>query len=327
MRLNDSGLFAFGGSSLAEGELVRLIYADEAGTGPAEPVRIVASVIVDGDNQWRSLEAEISRVIREGVPELYRSGFNFHGKELFNRANRYFDPAIWSFDDRLDFFKEFLCLPFVNDVPIALGVVFKGSFDHTELFSVPKASKHKIRMHQLEHMIAFQYCMERSDQFLRKYLNGSEIGTIVAEDTQEMRKLLSESALAHRDAPFYMPSEGLRPEAWQAELGLTPDPLTYQIQHIIDVPHFVNKGKAPFLQLADACAFAFRRCLSRQEHGEDLVLAMLGPRAGRNFVSDPVWYSHSSSGLFNTVAYWSPEQKAQHQATTLALMTKRISSV
>lgn len=127
----------------------------------------------------------------------------------------------------------------------------------------------------------------------------------------------------YRDSPLDMPSEGLRPEAWQAELGLQPEAMTYKIQHIIDVPHFVNKGKAPLLQLADACAFAFRRCLSRQEHGEDLVLAMLGPETGYTFVSDPVWYSGSSSGLFNTFAYWSPEQKAEHQAMEFALMMKR----
>jgi len=301
---------------------VRLIYSDEAGIGPAEPVRIVASVIVQGDDQSRSLEAELSRVIREGVPENYREGFDFHGKKIFSRRNEYYDENLWSFDSRLDFFKEFVSLAFANDVPIALGVVFRGALDHTSYLPLIKVSK-KLRIHKLEHLTAFQRSMERADRFLRVYLKGSENGAIVAEDTQEMRKLLMEFGLMYRDTPVDMPGDELRPEAWQTQFGLAPQAQTLKIEHINDVPRFVRKGKEPLLQLADACAFAFRRCLSRQKHGDDLVYAMLGPEEGPAFVSDDVWYSHTSSGLFNTTAYWTPEAKAQRQAVNLALAMKR----
>jgi hypothetical protein len=303
---------------------VRLIYTDESGTSPDNRVRVVASIVVHGDDQWRNLTAEIDRVVRESVPDVYQGNFHFHGNELFSRSGKYFDENIWSFDDRADFFKEFVCLPFVHDVPIAVGIVFKDTFANTELEGLV-ASRKGVRMHHLEHLIAFQHCMERADEFLKKYLNGSEIGTVIAEDTKEMRKFLSEGGLQFRDRPVHVPGNVHRPEAWQTVLGVEPEAVTYEINHIIDVPHFVEKRRAPLLQLSDACSYAFYRCLLRKEHGSDFVLAMLGPEHGQDFVSDPVWYTQVSAGLFNTSAYWSSDQQAQYAANALAVARRRAS--
>lgn len=289
---------------------VRLIYTDEAGTSPAEPVRVVAGIIIHGDNQLRDVTTEIARLIKDRVPEIYREDFVFHGKEVFN-GGKYFNSSEWTFDDRVDFFKEFICIPRVYDLPISLGVVWKGAFDHTVCAQIPINTKNKVRMHQIEHLIAFQYCLERADKFLRKYLNGEENGAVFAEDAPEMRKLLAGAGMSFRDNPLFMPSECLANESWQQTIGMVPEAITYEINHLIDVPHFVEKSGASILQLADACAFAFRRSLSRQAHGDDLVLAMLGPQAGTRFVTDPVWLVNTSSSLFNTEAYWSETHREE----------------
>lgn len=275
---------------------VRLIYTDEAGTSGSshESVRIVASIIVQPDREFRTLESEIKRISDFHVPYQNRQNFHFHAKDIFNGA-RWYDRERWKFEDRLDFFKEILSLMFVNDIPISVGVVFKDTF------KIP--SDLSIKREIFDHCSAFAMCVERADAFLQKYLGGDELGTIIAEDVPERRKILSHMGLIYRDHTLHLADQSLRPNRYQRERGEHPLPVTYNIRNIIDVPHFVEKGRAPLLQLADASAFAFRRCLSRQPHGNDLIFAMLGPIIGPLFVEDDVWFSGVSSGLFNTDAY------------------------
>lgn len=149
-----------------DGEMVRLIYVDEAGTGPAEPVRVVASVIVHGDKEARILTSELERINRERVPESLQQDYIFHAKEVFNGGKRV-DRSIWGFDDRLDYLKEIVSLPFVHDIPIAVGLCFKGVFD-----DIPDddLKTNGVSRATFEHGIAFSNCVEKSDSFLRKYL-------------------------------------------------------------------------------------------------------------------------------------------------------------
>lgn len=278
---------------------MRIIYTDEAGTSgaPHEVVRVVASIIVHGDSQYRYLINEVQRIIKERVPLNIRDGFIFHALEVFNGGKR-IDRNQWPFTERLDFLKEIVCLPFVNDVPISLGVVFAGY--HEELGIIDDT----LATNVTEHGVALSTCMERADLFLRKYLNGDEIGIIVAENLPRLKDFFSEAAIKFRTSRLEAPSEHMRQSSQQKILGIQPKGNNYKIDHIIDVPHFVSKSGAPLLQLADACAFSFRRCLSRQADGDDLVLAMLGPVEGRHFLDNESWFSKSSSGLFITRKYW-----------------------
>ena len=319
----DSWPQAIRGRTAFEGALVRLIYTDEAGTSAKEPVCVVASIVVHGDNQWYPLQSEIKRIIAERVPISLQENFHFHTTEIFSGGKR-INRDEWSFDDRLDFIKEILCLPLVHDVPIAVGIEFKR--DWGELIEKFR-QKPKFRFldsNKFSHLMAFNACMERSDFFLRKYLGGKEIGAVVAEDVPEMKELITAAGLFPKESPepITVPAELLRWERWQEILGEAPEPHILKIEHIVDVPHFVKKGKAPLLQLADACAFAFRRCLSKKSHGDDLVCAMLGPHHGPTFVNEPTWFSVCGSGLFNTDAYWSEEQRQKAIRTRSKLLQK-----
>lgn len=295
---------------------MRFIYTDEAGTSEREPVCVVATVIVHADNQWRNLQKEIARVVQERVPANIQENFVIHATEIFS-GGKTVKRDEWEFEDRLDFLKEILCIPFIHNVPISVGVEFKDQ---------PHLDDEKFRSiglgpNKLAHLRAFNTAMERADLFLRKYLKGAEVGTVVAEDLPEMKQVLSNYGLIHREAKVTLESHHLRPDRWQERLGIAPEPVTYQIEHIVDVPHFVKKGKAPLLQLADVCAFAFRHYLSGKAHGADLVLAMLGPNAGSQVINDKVWLSGSSSGLFNTETYWDEKQRARAMAAGVAFAT------
>ena len=306
---------------MSKGNHVRLIYTDEAGTSPAEPVRVVASVIVHGDNEARVLTAEMERIFDERVPAHLRDGFIFHAKDLFNPQEK-LNYGDWSFDDRLDLIKEVVCLPFVHDVPIALGIWFSGLVDiDDEMIGTFKAKKLSVAAY--EHGLAFAKCIERADLFLRKYLGGSEVGTIIAEDVNEKRKLLGKMALLFKHMPTVVGPELQHQTKAEQMLGIQPGEVTQEVTNIIDVPHFVSKDGAPLLQLADACAFSFRRFLSKYKHGDQLVLAMLGPGQGGDFITDPVWFSGGCSGLFNTEKYWSAEQREEFAQSNAQLRAIR----
>ena len=122
---------------------MRLIYTDEAGTSGAshETVRIVSSVIVHGDDQYHLLVGEIDRIVREKVQTDIQDSFIFHGLEVFNGGKR-IKREEWSFNERLDFFKEIVSLPFIFDVPISVGIVFSGSTTKPD----PRLTKVKTRL-------------------------------------------------------------------------------------------------------------------------------------------------------------------------------------
>jgi hypothetical protein len=132
----------------------------------------------------------------------------------------------------------------------------------------------------------------------------------------DRRRFLAKAGLVFKHSPVQIDDN--RQNKWQSLINESPESVKLEIKNIIDVPHFVEKSGAPLLQLADACAFAFRRCLSGQPHGDDLVYAMLGNDWGKNFCDDPVWRSKTSSGLFNTQFYWSEEQKRDFENSRIA---------
>lgn len=296
---------------------MRLIYVDEAGTSAREPVRVVASVIVNADEQYRILDEQISSAVAQHVPEALRPGYVVHAKEIFNGGKRV-DRTTWPFESRREFLSSLLRIPRENAVPISVGFVF------SDVYSSEMPPREDLDLVTLQHSIAFSSCVERADLFLRKYLNGNEVGLVVSEDVPERRRFLSLTGLLHRSQPMFLPAGWQRPNRLEHDLGLKPPDKDLEIRNIIDVPHFVAKGQAPMLQLADVCAFTFRRCLSRQPYGEELVQEMLGDFAARKFLADDVWFSGLSSGLFNTGKYWSEQQIEDMRAKLVAQEIIRI---
>lgn len=304
--------------SYQRGSLVRLIYIDEAGTSPAEPVRLVCGVIVNADKDYMTLCSEMNRIAEERVPQKYKDRYNekygkfvFHCKDLVNRGNIIDkDDPEWPLQDRLDFVKEVLCLPRVHDAPIAFGIVHKGQVEGmpSDFFSEDDAA---IDRTLYENMLALAYCVDRADWFLRHHLGGSEIGTLTCEDVSSNKELLRKAATIFRHDPLYIPTQVKN--LWQEQCGIEPPPVKLEIKHIIDTPNYVAKTDAPLLQLADGCAFAFRRRLSKQQYGDDLIYALLGEQEGAHIVKEPSWYAKTSSGLLNTYAYWPDDKKKEWQ--------------
>lgn len=294
---------------------MRLIYTDEAGTSSREPVCVVAGVIVEADRERDKVLGEIRRVVREGVPFQYQRNFIFHATEIFS-GGKEIDRSIWSFDDRLDFLKNFLCIPFANDLPIVVGSVHKSDNEEfigrvmkehignaLDKIECPRLRKEKIKEarsfptdgNSVSHMLAFELAMERADWFLRNHLRGEEVGAVFAEDVPQMRKILQANGLIYRDLgvdyfPQMQSDKEVRDGTWSLH--------EYRIEKIIEQPNFVSKKNSQILQLADACAFSFRRYLSKKEHGEDLLNVMLGSGQAFSIIGDKRWQKARSGGLF-----------------------------
>lgn len=122
--------------------------------------------------------------------------------------------------------------------------------------------------------------MARANKYIRDWAHPDEIATVVAEDVPDKRRLLKQSLKkAHVNLP--MTVEFVIPTKAEINAGGITQTNPGPIDRVIDTAHFVEKNDAPLLQIADACAFSFRRYFANQDGGDVLVRAILG--------SDLVW--------------------------------------
>ncbi len=239
------------GSELEGDKAVRFIYIDEAGISANEPVTVVVGIIVDADKYWRLAEAKMNQLL-EDVPECFRQGFIFHAATI-SGSKKYHEK--WAKNDRLAFLQEMMSIPKQLNLPISLGIAHRNApFPTTH--ALPKMAKEK-----LQHMMAFYMCMHRADVYLRIRAGQNEVATIVAEDVPSMRRFLRMSLELVRDDPTLL------------EHAIDPKE---HVSRIIDTVHFAEKSHGPLLQIADACAYGFRRYFSKQKHGNDFVKSILG---------------------------------------------------
>lgn len=311
MSARKSSARALFGGDLAEGAIVRLVYIDEAGTSDHEPVRVVAAIIIHGDDQYRSLISQLDKLYDKMVPRSLRDGFYFHAKELFSGGKK-INRDEWPFRDRLELLKEALAIPLANHIPISVGVMWKGAHEQ-----VLGGNSYKIPFsrNKYEHIIAFIHCIERADYALRTYFPG-EIALAIAEDIPSNKEIFVRAAMIFREKPTILNHYHLKQKEIHKHLGMPPQAIDLRVNSIVDAPNFLEKRKAPLLQLADACAFTLRRCLSRQSHGEELLIAMLGDTQARAILDEKLWYEDSSFGVFNVprtmlvgddVVLWQPD--------------------
>lgn len=238
---------------------MRYIYVDEAGTSAVEPVTVVVGIIVKPDDHWIAARREISRLI-ETVPEPYRDGFHFHAKSIWG-DKRYRDG--WSLEERLKLIGGFASIPSRLGMSIALGKVRRDAGGQ-EILDQFMLNSH-MSLPQWQHAMAFAECMKKADGYLRERCDVGEIATLIAEDIPEMRtNLRTAFEVAKR---LYVPPQLLVDAGNEGRLH-------QGISQIQDGVQFAAKTQAPLLQVADACAFCFRRFFSDQSHGELLVRLM-----------------------------------------------------
>lgn len=244
---------------------MRYIYVDEAGTSEEEPVTIVVGLVVHPDYQLMQAEAAIQEALH-AVPQQFREGFCFHATEVWG-SPKYKD--VWAQTDRMNLMHAMMFLPRRLGIPIALGMARRNS---PQRF----LERSTFAKFQEDHLIAFQLCLSQADRYIRLYGEISEVATVVAEDHPEMRRFLKVVPKALRDRSVILERGMFRKTEEDKNNGYVAQSGEIRATRIRNGVHFVEKDEDPLTQIADACAFGFRRYFAEQSFGDAFVRSILG---------------------------------------------------
>jgi hypothetical protein len=243
---------------------VYYVYVDEAGTSAPEPVTVVVGVIIHADRDWRRVERRLASILDQYVPASRRSGFTFHAKAIWG------NPKCrdgWPVEDRIALIGAVAAIARNLGLAISLGRVRRDA----QAPPPPPAT------HDFHHFLAFSFCMIRADKYVRDWSGPEEVATVVAEDVPKKRHFLRRAVEWGRAIEITPAApEYIRLTAEEQRKGVILQTGSGKIDRIIDTVHFTEKAHAPLLQVADACAFVFRRYFSQQEYGEHWLKEMLG---------------------------------------------------
>lgn len=259
------------------------IYTDEAGISEPEPVTVVVGVVVHADRHWRIAANWLNEVLDEYVPQPIRLGFVFHAKDVWSGYRDY--DHVWSREQRADLIRAVASIPRFIGGAVCIGKVRRDSL-------VPEDAP--LRREDFQHVMAFWLCVARANKYVRDWGDPTEVATIVAENVPKNRKYLK----GILSLPDFQPPIGFGDVILtkkELESGEILQTRAGNIDRIVDTVHFVGKSEAPLVQLADACAFSFRRYLSGQSYGEEFVEAILGEPS---LIWDE-WQGPSSSMTFS----------------------------
>jgi len=227
--------------------LVRLIYLDEAGkSNPKhEPFFVVAGVIIHGDAQWKAIEQDIWEVVCKHIAEEARDGLVFHATELFS-GGRQFDRETWPREKRWAILDDLIGIVSKYPLPVVHGYVPRAKLQQNLEEQFPHDKWDARSLNQMAHGLAFAECAKRAQEWMGVY-GGSELAMFIAEDVPDLKRYLKRIHALLRD-----PNN----ELFQVS-DVPMEPLT----KIIDTIHFAGKNETSILQLADVCAFVWKRAL------------------------------------------------------------------
>jgi hypothetical protein len=220
--------------------IVRLIYFDEAGTASEvqEPITVVASVIIHGDQQWGAIEQHLDWIIQNVVPEESRQSFRgFHAKELFSSGYPITDQ--WGRAKRWEVFTAFLeTFNRFGELPIVWMGIERRLFRIKMAEIDPTAD---LTGPYLARQFAFAFCLQGTNEWFRSHAP-DEKGICIAESTDwQLVQFMRQAHSSYRKVPMI---------AAMAETKL---------DHLIDAISFRDKYETLGVQLADACNLLIKR--------------------------------------------------------------------
>lgn len=277
MRTNGYTKAIFGGLLWGDRPL-RYIFVDEAGTSQHEPVTVVVGIIASADNHVMDAEA-LTHEILGAVPAALKSDFVFHATDVFG-AKKYRD-ADWSPTNRFELLKSMMSVPHRIGMAVSVSAQWAGATDFSENYA-----QFGWTAKQSDLFTAFHQCLAMADRNIRRHAGPREVATVVAEDNPEMRRSLRVVPKMLRDNPRIIPSEHIRQTPADLEAGYCTQNGEVRVTRIRNSVHFVEKSEDPLVQVADACAFGFRRFFAGQKFGPEFARAIVGDEnVLRNFGS------------------------------------------
>jgi hypothetical protein len=234
--------------------MMRLVYMDEAGIGnpDQEPFLVVAGVIVHADNDLIAIERHLDRLVEKFIPEHQRSGFVFHAKELFNGGGKVFvrDGSTWTLEKRLEIADQLALVPRKFNLTLAMGSVERARFPLAEPENANYQALSAGEKVIVQHLVAFVNCAMQVEHWMRGNA-GNEVCMLIVEDNERSRKFIRQNILALQQRKFQ-------------SVGLADENIHFPFRKIKEEPLFQSKRSSSVLQLADFCAYIFKRFLMDQ---------------------------------------------------------------
>jgi Protein of unknown function (DUF3800) len=246
---------ALGGALSGDGNVVKLVYIDEAGISNTihEPYLVVAAIVVNPDKQWRDLERYYDDLANELFadfeqhPDVDPYRFVFHAKDVWH-GNGAFDRRKWKLQERMKVMSRLAQVPSLFNLRVGLGIIDRERFREEMLRQTPAASPRYIQA--MCHTIAFVYAIQDVDAELEKNAP-DEVAMLIAEDAPQTKKHIS------------MLHEGYT----ASHVGYEDAPKdAFLSKRIVDTVHFAKKDQSLLLQIADHCAFIAKRKAMKCPH-------------------------------------------------------------
>jgi hypothetical protein len=224
---------------------------DEAGISNPEhePWVVVSGVIVDADKKLIAIERHLDALVTRFIPEQHRDVFVFHATELFNGGGKVFrrdDPA-WPLEKRLEIADSLAIVAKKFHIPLAFGFVERKNFPKTIAEELSTADKTLGA-----HVVSFMTCAMQVEMWMRTNTQG-EVCLVVFEDNQQAKRLITKTQTTYQS----------RSELEKLYDGKIPevDAQYFPFRRIKQRPLFEPKTPSSVLQLADFCAYVFKKYL------------------------------------------------------------------
>jgi Protein of unknown function (DUF3800) len=244
------GACAFGGGPLAEGPWMRVLYLDESGIGKIshDPHLVVAGVLVHGDRQWRELKNLLRSLLEGATPNGQPVPRFLHAKDIFHGSGE-FPRDRWPEAIRHELLDNIARIPAIFRIPIIWYIVDRKQKSTEFPEEGPRSSLVNC------YSIATLVCFLQAEWYMRNVIGRKELASITIEQNAELQKRIKEIYRAASQESIISKIDG-----GERARYLLP------FQRIIDEPSFQEKTAASVLQLADYCAFAYKRAASRSLH-------------------------------------------------------------
>jgi len=262
---------ALGGALFEGDKLVRLAYFDEAGVSRAreEPFLVVSGVLIHGDNQLARVEQALDTLVEKHVPKEQRDGFIFHAFHLFGGTGPFDEKRFpyWTSARRLALAEDLSLIPKKFHLPIAFGWVERAKFPRT--FTFPPEAKEREKVVRA-HVTAYMSCAMQMEQVMRRE-HKLEHCIAIVEDNDDARTLIQQTQRHHQDKKL---AAQLEDEA----------KIHFPFRKIKHSPLIEKKAPSSPLQVADFCAYVFKRLLMDQDH--QIYLKLYGAMKPQIAVTD-----------------------------------------
>ena len=244
---------------------MRMVYLDELGTGDPkrEPFVIVAAVIVHADKQWKAIGKYLADLAEAVVPPEKKRVFKaFHANELYS-GGRIFERKPGQHGVWWPVLENLLSVPRKFDLPISFGFTKRawfepGSDHHDALIAA------KIPPIAGAQMAAFTMATVGVEHWMKRMAGADEVAQMVMENNPHAQKFISET---HR----VIANPKLRVALLKPREREVVD-----ISRIMSPIYFQDKIDSSVLQIADACAWAIRRRISRERDSERFYTPVRG---------------------------------------------------